>query len=369
METLSHPEARRRLLAALDGRLEVADRAGLDAHLTACAECRAYAAELNTVERSLRHTFTQRWSGARGPRNDLAQRLAYHGEQPMSPTTRLNLAGGLAALLLIAAIVFVLQIQTSQPAAGSTPDDPAILSPAATIQAETPPPFVTVVLEPTIMLEPTPTSAPALTPAAPNSPPLTYTVMQGDTCLGIATAYAVTAADMLTANGLENCETLAVGQELVIPYYATDAPPPICPVTRAPDRPFVPPAPYDSVNPQGPPSFWHGSADLWTRLLADGVWHGLPYDGHGFTQKLFWWREGYDWQAEPIPALTVSSTRLDVPGDTYVSDWASNGYAPDTLSFINSQPILPTAGCWQITGRYGESELSFVVWVAPALAP
>jgi len=26
---------------------------------------------------------------------------------------------------------------------------------------------------------------------------------------------------------------------------------------------------------------------------------------------------------------------------------------------------LPTLGCWKITGKYSDAELSFVVWVAP----
>jgi hypothetical protein len=26
---------------------------------------------------------------------------------------------------------------------------------------------------------------------------------------------------------------------------------------------------------------------------------------------------------------------------------------------------VPAAGCWEITGRYDQTELSFVVWVAP----
>jgi hypothetical protein len=26
---------------------------------------------------------------------------------------------------------------------------------------------------------------------------------------------------------------------------------------------------------------------------------------------------------------------------------------------------LPTLGCWKITGKYADAELSFVVWVAP----
>jgi hypothetical protein len=29
---------------------------------------------------------------------------------------------------------------------------------------------------------------------------------------------------------------------------------------------------------------------------------------------------------------------------------------------------FPTAGCWEMTGRYNDEELTFVVWVSPLAA-
>jgi hypothetical protein len=48
--------------------------------------------------------------------------------------------------------------------------------------------------------------------------------------------------------------------------------------------------------------FWYGTDVLWTLLHADGTWAGLPHytpDDPKFRQKLFFWREGYNWRAEP----------------------------------------------------------------------
>src|ERR1700682_704661 len=72
-------------------------------------------------------------------------------------------------------------------------------------------------------------------------------------------------------------------------------PPTTCPITSAAVA-FTPPAPY----PATPPAryvgqFWYGSADLWTMLGAGGsIWSGLPHSGAPYTQKVFWWRQGYN---------------------------------------------------------------------------
>src|SRR5512133_334571 len=70
-------------------------------------------------------------------------------------------------------------------------------------------------------------------------------------------------------------------------------PPDICPVTQPPNPPFTPPPPYSTLTPLG---FWYGTASLWTDVPANGVWSGLPHNPEGYTQKVFWWRKGYDWR-------------------------------------------------------------------------
>ena len=133
-----------------------------------------------------------------------------------------------------------------------------------------------------------------------------------------------------------------------------------CPVTQPPDTPFTPPGPYGAPL-QG--EFWYGSPALWTSLPVDGVWRDLPRSQAGYTQKVAWWRLGYDWKAEPEPDLTVTGKRLDGEAPPLVASKATNAFAADIGSAMLVGVDIPTTGCWEITGRYGEQELSFVILV------
>jgi hypothetical protein len=136
-----------------------------------------------------------------------------------------------------------------------------------------------------------------------------------------------------------------------------------CPVTVSPIPAFVPPPPYSSLGFEG--EFWFGAEDLWTALPADGVWAGLPNNPQGYTQKIFWWRDGYVWNEEPEPQLTVSGEKLDSKAPPLLVSKATNAYAEDIGSAMLVGVDFPTPGCWRITGQYGKAELSFVVWVEP----
>jgi hypothetical protein len=140
-------------------------------------------------------------------------------------------------------------------------------------------------------------------------------------------------------------------------------PPASCPITQPPDVAFIPPAPYDSLGFDG--EFWYGSSSLWTAVRQNGIWEGLPHNHQWYTQKVFWWREGYIWDEEPEPALIVSGERLDAAAPPLMASKATNAYAGDIGSAMLVGVDLPTLGCWKITGKYSDSELSFVVWVAP----
>lgn len=141
-------------------------------------------------------------------------------------------------------------------------------------------------------------------------------------------------------------------------------PPASCPVTVPRDPLFTAPDPYSPASPFES-NFWYGSNALWTDLPKDGIWYGLPYNAGGYSQKVFWWREGYVWNQEPEPALTITAERLDAPAPLFESLEATNAYANDIGSAMLTGVSLPTLGCWKITGKYGDAELSFVVWVAP----
>lgn len=139
-------------------------------------------------------------------------------------------------------------------------------------------------------------------------------------------------------------------------------PPPSCPVTLPPDPPFVPPAKVTAFAGYG----WYGTPMLWTQIHRNGLWRGLVGPDGSVSDKSFWWREGYDWRSEPQPDLVVTGHRLDAPAPTLVASPATNAYnAADIGSAMLVGITVPTAGCWEITGAYAGTTLSFVVWVAP----
>lgn len=142
-----------------------------------------------------------------------------------------------------------------------------------------------------------------------------------------------------------------------------------CPVTRPPDPRFTPPSPYSKYPSAG--EFWYGTPSLWTAVPGDGVWYALPHNPEGYTQKVFWWREGYSWTDEPEPQLTVTGRRLDA-GEPSVREAqplnvskATNAFASDIGSAMLVGVDFPTLGCWEITGSYADADLSFVIEVAP----
>ncbi len=136
---------------------------------------------------------------------------------------------------------------------------------------------------------------------------------------------------------------------------------------------FVPPAPYETKTAKT--QFWFGTNRLWTNLPVDGIWKGLPLDTTArqptFGQKLFWWRQGYDARIESRPNLIVTGKRLDSPAPLLeVSPVTPLEVSPATNAFAAPRSAMlvgigfPAVGCWQITGRYEDDELTFVIWVA-----
>jgi len=133
-----------------------------------------------------------------------------------------------------------------------------------------------------------------------------------------------------------------------------------CPITKAPNRQFVPPvppAPTSVLVRDG--EFWYGTPALWTSLRSDGAWRSLPYHDGAYTQKVFWWSEGYDWRS----ALTVSGRRIDGSAPPLAASTATNASADDIGSSILVGVDIPAAGCWEITGHLKQVTLSFVVWI------
>ena len=140
-----------------------------------------------------------------------------------------------------------------------------------------------------------------------------------------------------------------------------------CPVTKPLTHPFVPPPPYPKEI--GPDGFWFCSNKLWTQLPLNGTWQGLrPYDSSrtALRQKLFWWREGFDGDKDSVPMLKVTGKRLDSPAPALMSDQHANASwtdDPKRTFFIVTGIEIPMHGCWKITGRFEDGELSYVIWV------
>ena len=153
--------------------------------------------------------------------------------------------------------------------------------------------------------------------------------------------------------------TATLGAEVLSSTPAKD-----CPITDPQVPPFTAPAPY---SPESPWSdyFWYGTNSLWTVVPKSGVWAGLPKDSQGYGQKVFWWREGYVWNEGPEPEITVTAERLDASAPIFSVSGGTNAYADDIGSAMLTGVDFPTLGCWKVTGKYQEAELSFVVWVAP----
>ena len=96
--------------------------------------------------------------------------------------------------------------------------------------------------------------------------------------------------------------------------------------------------------------------ETWTVLAADGTWnlrHYRPTDT-SYRNKLFWWREGYDWRRDQQPAVRITGVRLDSSDPPVVLSEHGNGSwtNDEDHSFIVDGIDLPTLGCWKLTARY-----------------
>jgi hypothetical protein len=109
----------------------------------------------------------------------------------------------------------------------------------------------------------------------------------------------------LTASSQENSSKESSTENKFVP-------PASCPVTPPPPTAFIPPAPYQAELPEN--AIWMGTEKLWTDIGDPMVWTWRPHEpGHeqDLTAKVFWFRVGYDYHAEPVPKLEVTGKRLD----------------------------------------------------------
>jgi hypothetical protein len=152
---------------------------------------------------------------------------------------------------------------------------------------------------------------------------------------------------------------------LLLPAAAKSGPG-VCLTALAPSPPFVPPAPYDSVRqPDG--TFWYGTAELWTDISVEGVWHltnNSDTDG-GYVTKLVFWAKGFDWRKEPNPELILTARRTDGDSPSVAVAHANAVFITGKTPAMMTGIRIPTSGCWEITGHYRSKTLTFTVSVEP----
>ncbi len=135
-----------------------------------------------------------------------------------------------------------------------------------------------------------------------------------------------------------------------------NTPPASCPVTlSSPDK--VPAIAFGLGTDARVGAF--GKAQLWTVLPLDGTWRGfLPTKAgeYAYSNKLPW---GGTFSFKDGP-LIVTGKRLDGPAPSF-TEIEPISWEREFMGGIN----IPVFGCWQVTGKYKDQELQFVVWVTP----
>ncbi len=140
---------------------------------------------------------------------------------------------------------------------------------------------------------------------------------------------------------------------LIATLFAACSPTQDCPVTI----PNGSTPPGESAN-----QLYHGNGQLWTALWPQGVIEFSPAgpgeirpDG-SMAMKFPWWR------AEAVSgAIEVSGERLDGTGSG-VEIEAPDGYGDS--GFQASALVFPSEGCWHVTARAGDAQLTFIVEIS-----
>lgn len=104
---------------------------------------------------------------------------------------------------------------------------------------------------------------------------------------------------------------------------------------------------------------WFGSTALAVILPDNGTWPTTA-PGHSISVKLFWWREGFEPGNEAN--LVVQLKRLDNGlNDADISSPTNAGGDPLGAWTMLTGIDFPSAGCWEVTGKYLGDKLTFIV--------
>jgi hypothetical protein len=137
-----------------------------------------------------------------------------------------------------------------------------------------------------------------------------------------------------------------------------------CPVTAEnPVAAFTPPAEYGT--PLGSGSMWYGNQSLWTSL-PNGPMH-VAEAPRLLSDKLVFWRVGFNWKQEPAPDLKVIARRLDAPAPLLQTGQVHGVLLANEETQGNMAMMTGIAfhepGCWQIVAIYKGMYLAYVVSV------
>ena len=103
----------------------------------------------------------------------------------------------------------------------------------------------------------------------------------------------------------------------------------------------------------------------WFRNEESTLWAGLapPYEGKWYAGpqglKVLWWLSEGTFEEEP---LQVEGYQLEGKLLSMQAEIPEGYYG----SFHASGLIFSESGCWKVTGKSGNRELTFIIWVNPA---
>jgi hypothetical protein len=110
--------------------------------------------------------------------------------------------------------------------------------------------------------------------------------------------------------------------------------------------------------PGEPPSAdYYGNGVLWTVLYPEGVVFrpggpGFVLPDGALQMKFPWWRKAQD-------KLTITGRRLDANAPPLRADIGESS----NIHMVPTYIIFPTVGCWEVTGKVGDTSLVFVTRV------
>ena len=113
-----------------------------------------------------------------------------------------------------------------------------------------------------------------------------------------------------------------------------------------------------------PLSHWYGTRSLAVTLPSTGAVFGITQPSAEIAARLFWWSEDFVVGTSTQLEVTVerfdgarSTARVVGPTDS-VHTHKDDGSPPFAMAIGLD---FPDPGCWRITGRYGQHEVTFVV--------